>query len=175
MRYQGRINEWKDERGFGFIAPNSGGAKVYLHVSSMTDRQRRPAVGDLVTYELSTDHKGRPQAVTATFIRDRSLIHPRRPIRFLGVAVGALALGFAAYVAYVRISNPNSTVKASVYKIFWARAALHSNPQFQCEASRSSCTHMRSCAEAFFHQERCGVTGMDGDRDGIPCERQWCN
>lgn len=175
MRYQGRINEWKDQRGFGFIAPNGGGAKVYLHISSMTHHQRRPAVGDLVTYELSTDHKGRPQAITASLIRDRRQFHPLRASSFLAVAVGALALAFVVYVAYVRISNPNSTVKASVYKIFWARAALHSNPQFQCEPSKSSCTHMRSCAEAFFHQERCGVRGMDGDGDGIPCERQWCN
>ncbi|MFN2604453.1 MAG: excalibur calcium-binding domain-containing protein [Gemmatimonadaceae bacterium] len=66
-------------------------------------------------------------------------------------------------------------MQASLYKIVWARSALRSNPQFQCEPSKSSCAQMNSCAEAFFHQERCGVAEMDGDRDGIPCERQWCN
>lgn len=86
-----------------------------------------------------------------------------------------MVLAFAAYVAYVRLSHPNSTVQASVYKILWARAALHENPQFRCEASKSWCTQMASCAEAFFYQERCGVATMDGDHDGIPCEQQWCN
>ncbi|MFN5191676.1 MAG: excalibur calcium-binding domain-containing protein [Burkholderiales bacterium] len=36
------------------------------------------------------------------------------------------------------------------------------------------CSKMTSCAEVFFHQEKCGVGGMDGDRDGIPCEHQLC-
>jgi cold shock CspA family protein len=34
MRYQGRIGEWKDDRGFGFITPNGGGPRVFLHISS---------------------------------------------------------------------------------------------------------------------------------------------
>ncbi len=175
MRLQGRVSEWKDDRGFGFIAPNGGGSRLFLHISSFTDRPRRPAVGDLVTYELSTDAKGRPRAKAARFVSDQRQMRDRPPSGFLAAMAGALVLAFVAYVAYVWASHPNSTLQASVYKIFWARAALQSNPQFQCEPSKSSCAHMRSCAEAFFHQERCAVTGMDGDRDGIPCERQWCN
>ena len=99
MRHQGRINEWRDDRGFGFIEPNDGGLKVYLHVSSMTGHQRRPAVGDLVAYEVETDHKGRPLAKTASFIGARSEIRDRRRIGVLA-AGAALALAFVAYVAY---------------------------------------------------------------------------
>jgi hypothetical protein len=33
------------------------------------------------------------------------------------------------------------------------------------------CTQMTSCAEARFHFETCGLRRLDGDRDGIPCER----
>jgi len=29
---------------------------------------------------------------------------------------------------------------------------------------------MRSCAEARFHLQRCGLTRLDGDGDGTPCE-----
>jgi cold shock CspA family protein len=60
MRYQGRISEWKDDRGFGFVLPNGGGAKVFIHISSFSRRDRRPAVGSLVTYEIVTDDDGRP-------------------------------------------------------------------------------------------------------------------
>ncbi|WP_083747191.1 excalibur calcium-binding domain-containing protein [Teichococcus deserti] len=30
---------------------------------------------------------------------------------------------------------------------------------------------MLNCAEAQFHFRHCGVTRLDGDRDGLPCER----
>ena len=164
-----------DDRGYGFIEPNGGGSRLFVHISSFAGRQRRPAVGDLVTYEVSTDSKGRPQAKAARFITDRTEKHHRPPLGLPAVVGGALLLAFVAYVAYVRVSHPNSTVQASAYKIFMAREALQANPKFQCDASKSSCTHMTSCAEAFFHQERCGIAVMDGDRDGIPCEQQWCN
>ena len=38
---------------------------------------------------------------------------------------------------------------------------------------RTHCSQMRSCADAQT-QMRCPNAAMDGDRDGIPCERQWC-
>lgn len=48
-------------------------------------------------------------------------------------------------------------------------------PQFQCEKGKTHCNHMRSCAEATFYINHCTNTQMDGDNDGIPCERQWCS
>jgi endonuclease YncB( thermonuclease family) len=33
------------------------------------------------------------------------------------------------------------------------------------------CTQMQSCEEARFYFEQCGVRRLDGDRDGIPCEK----
>ncbi|MGL4712789.1 MAG: excalibur calcium-binding domain-containing protein [Shewanella sp.] len=48
-------------------------------------------------------------------------------------------------------------------------------PRFQCEAGKTHCSHMSSCAEATFYIQHCPTTQMDGDGDGIPCERQWCN
>jgi cold shock CspA family protein len=174
MRYQGRISEWKDDRGFGFIAPNGGGSKVFLHASSFSSRTRRPIVGVLVSYALSTDQAGRQKATDARFVDEsRSRPQSNNPIAYFIATI--LVLLFVGYVAYVSISHPGSTVTASVYKIFLAREALHTNPRFQCEPEKSSCSRMTSCAEAFFHQERCGLSNMDGDYDGIPCERQWCN
>jgi endonuclease YncB( thermonuclease family) len=41
---------------------------------------------------------------------------------------------------------------------------------FVCGAKRV-CGQMTSCAEAQFHLNQCGLSRLDGDRDGVPCER----
>ena len=46
---------------------------------------------------------------------------------------------------------------------------------FRCEADKTHCSQMRSCAEATFYINNCPGTEMDGDDDGVPCERQFCN
>lgn len=40
---------------------------------------------------------------------------------------------------------------------------------------RTHCSQMTSCAEAKYFLHNCPSVEMDGDGDGIPCERQWCN
>lgn len=34
---------------------------------------------------------------------------------------------------------------------------------------------MTSCSEAKLFLQHCPGVEMDGDRDGIPCEEQWCS
>ncbi|MFO1420601.1 MAG: excalibur calcium-binding domain-containing protein [Candidatus Competibacteraceae bacterium] len=45
---------------------------------------------------------------------------------------------------------------------------------FKCDG-RIHCSQMTSCEEATFFLRNCPNVQMDGDNDGIPCERQWCN
>ncbi len=40
---------------------------------------------------------------------------------------------------------------------------------------RTYCSQMTSCAEAKYFLANCPGVKMDGDRNGIPCEKQWCN
>jgi endonuclease YncB( thermonuclease family) len=40
----------------------------------------------------------------------------------------------------------------------------------QCGTKRY-CRQMNSCEEALFHLRTCGVRSMDGDGDGVPCEK----
>jgi uncharacterized membrane protein YsdA (DUF1294 family)/cold shock CspA family protein len=102
MRYQGRITKWTDDKGFGFITPNGGGEKVFVHISSFSNRQRRPEGNELVTYELKTDGKGRAQANTVAFVGEkptpsappgRSNIPPLFAVCFLAFVVGAVIAG----------------------------------------------------------------------------------
>ena len=44
---------------------------------------------------------------------------------------------------------------------------------FSCD-SRKHCSQMTSCAEATYFIQHCPNTKMDGNNDGIPCEKQWC-
>jgi cold shock CspA family protein len=174
MRYQGRVAEWNDDRGFGFVTPNGGGTRVFLHISALADRAIRPSVGVLVTYEIGQSSDGSPRAQAVRFVGVSAARAPK-PSALASVILLAVVFLAIEYVAWVRFSHPGSTVPASIYKILFARQALRSSSDFQCSVQKSSCSAMTSCAEAFFHQERCGVQNMDGDRDGIPCEQQWCN
>lgn len=55
-----------------------------------------------------------------------------------------------------------------------ARKATRTQAKFECDG-RQHCSQMKSCAEATYFIQHCPNTKMDGDRDGVPCERQWCN
>ncbi|MEY5099999.1 MAG: hypothetical protein RJA36_2718 [Pseudomonadota bacterium] len=46
-------------------------------------------------------------------------------------------------------------------------------PSFQCDG-RTHCSQMRSCEEATYFLQHCPGVRMDGNKDGIPCESQWC-
>jgi uncharacterized membrane protein YsdA (DUF1294 family)/cold shock CspA family protein len=71
MRHQGKITDWKDGRGFGFITPKGGGEKVFVHIKSFVNRQRRPVGNEIVTYDLKTDANGRIQAESVAFFGER--------------------------------------------------------------------------------------------------------
>lgn len=45
---------------------------------------------------------------------------------------------------------------------------------FRCDG-RIHCSQMTSCAEAKYFLANCPGVKMDGDHNGVPCERQWCN
>jgi uncharacterized membrane protein YsdA (DUF1294 family)/cold shock CspA family protein len=71
VRYQGKITDWKDEKGFGFITPNGGSQRVFVHIKSFSNRQQRPVGNELVTYELTHDARGRAQANSVAFVGKR--------------------------------------------------------------------------------------------------------
>lgn len=50
--------------------------------------------------------------------------------------------------------------------------ALSANPDAEAQGcgSKRYCREMADCAEARFYLEQCGLTRLDGDSDGSPCE-----
>jgi uncharacterized membrane protein YsdA (DUF1294 family)/cold shock CspA family protein len=67
MLHKGKITNWNDNRGFGFIAPNNGGDRVFVHIKAFSEANLRPVDGDVVVYSITKDGQGRMQAVNAKF------------------------------------------------------------------------------------------------------------
>jgi len=96
MRYVGRITEWNDEKGFGFVAPNGGGDRAFVHIKAFERVSRRPVSGQLISYELATDEKGRFKASGIRFVALRPKKVPSNhaawPRKIIGVAFLVLLL-----------------------------------------------------------------------------------
>ena len=59
----GIIINWNEEKGFGFIAPKSGGKTIFVHIHDYSKMHKSPFKGLEVQYSLSADQKGRKCAV----------------------------------------------------------------------------------------------------------------
>ena len=100
MRYVGRITEWNDDRGFGFVTPNGGGDRAFVHIKAFERASSRPAAGMLISYELLKDDKGRLNAKGVRFaaqgpqnLATAGSTWPRKTIAALFLVV--LLLGWA--------------------------------------------------------------------------------
>ena len=102
MRIAGKIVAWKDDRGFGFIAPAVGGDDLFVHIRSFLNRSRRPVEQEVVTFEQSIGENGRPQAVKVAFDGE-PVVAPRGISIQILMACGFL-LGLAALAIIGRLS-----------------------------------------------------------------------
>lgn len=190
MRAKGTLTKWNDDRGFGFITPSGGGAEVFVHISAFPRDGQRPHLNEALTYEISPGKDGRTRAVGVARpgdlerpraahsgaprpSRDRSHRRPASPPRFalLGgaLALFAVAYGFQQYTA--RTSGDEADGSVNLQQLL--SQDDQSEPQFQCDG-RTDCSQMTSCEEAHYFLATCPGVKMDGDGDGVPCERQWC-
>lgn len=118
MRLKGKITDWNDDRGYGFVTPSGGGSRVFVHVKSFVNRQRRPVGNELVIYELTSDARGRPQGVNVVFVGDRSSVRASTrsgsgiaalsfTVLFIALVAGSVAIGrvpFVVLLAYFLVS-----------------------------------------------------------------------
>ncbi len=64
---KGKVSQWNDEKGFGFISIQDKQGRVFFHISSIKTRERRPEIGDSVDFEINKDENGKVRA-TSVFI-----------------------------------------------------------------------------------------------------------
>jgi len=94
---QSRLIEWDARRGFGYV--DHGGKRLFLHHLDLLDRGHRPRKGDVLSYRVGTDEKGRSCAKAARFRRTRGLL------RFRDL-VGLLLLLLLPALAMMRLPWP---------------------------------------------------------------------
>jgi uncharacterized membrane protein YsdA (DUF1294 family)/cold shock CspA family protein len=101
MRLVGRISDWNDEKGFGFVVPHDGGPRAFVHIKAFQRGSRRPVDGDLISYDSAKDAKGRMNATSIRFAGQKieELKAPRSVPRI------PIALGFMALVVFCVATN----------------------------------------------------------------------
>ncbi|MGL5335301.1 MAG: DUF1294 domain-containing protein [Enterovibrio sp.] len=65
---KGKVVEWNDSKGYGFIVEPRGKKKVFFHISRVQGASRRPKVGSKVEFALKKDEKGRYSATHVTIL-----------------------------------------------------------------------------------------------------------
>lgn len=68
MRHQGTLENWNDDKGYGFIESDGNSRRTFVHIKAFLDPIRRPMVGDVLTYELLIDERGRAVAQQILFL-----------------------------------------------------------------------------------------------------------
>jgi len=110
---KGKVCQWQDEKGFGFIQPEAGSEKLFFHISSVKTTARRPEVGDSVLYDLTRDSQNRLRAKGVVLegvsnalgalakSRHNTIKPPRKiAIDYISILIilsSLIALGFAFY------------------------------------------------------------------------------
>ncbi len=107
MRYVGRITDWNDERGYGFVSPNGGGERAFVHIKAFEKRGHRPLDEDLISYEPERDERRRLNAMRVRPVKisatPRQPQRPWLPRRMLGV-LALFAVAFAAYTGWIPLT-----------------------------------------------------------------------
>ena len=93
MRLVGRISSWNEDKGYGFVVPHGGGDRIFVHIKAFQFGSRRPVDGDLISYAMAKDSRGRTNAVDVRYagqkIAERK---PHKQIPRLAIAIASLAI-----------------------------------------------------------------------------------
>lgn len=93
MRTKGTLTSWNEEKGYGFISPMSGGKQIFVHIKTFKNRSRRPELGQIVTYNISSDQQGRPCAANATLAGDKLREQDKKKTGASFIAIAVIFVG----------------------------------------------------------------------------------
>jgi cold shock CspA family protein len=187
MRLKGNLTKWNDERGFGFITPTDGGQNIFVHISAFPKNEMRPVIGETLIFEITTNKGGEKRAKNISYPQRTNAAHkpsphrrnessPRRREKNSGLPGWSIVpllilagLCWHGYDKYFRAPAPASRPVISAK----SEDQEMGSRSYSCDG-RTHCSQMTSCEEATYFIQHCPNTKMDGNNDGVPCERQWC-
>jgi cold shock CspA family protein len=195
---KGKLVLWFDDKGFGFIKQENGKGDLFIHISALKGMSRKPIIGDVIHYQTSFDAKGKACAANARIegvsqiltiaplaretTQNRPLVKDRSSYRNPSKRIGKpqrsryglftilVVIGVAAFIYRKIPTKEFDTTAVEAGEV--EAAAVEPTEHFQCQG-KVWCSEMTSYEEAVFYLRNCPGTKMDGDGDGIPCERQF--
>jgi cold shock CspA family protein len=179
--YKGRLKRWNDDKGFGFIEAENGKKDIFIHISALKRMSRRPVVGDIINYQIHIGNDGKNRAVNAK-IEGVTEIQPQMRGKNISthdngkwvyVFFTMTLLILAVFAFYYKVIDTLPAPATYVPPEQNEQSADPEQTTYRCEG-KVYCSEMSSCEEAMFYLEHCPGTKLDGDGDGIPCEKQWC-
>lgn len=183
MKEEGRLIRWNDDRGFGFITPSTGKSDVFVHISAFPKDGYRPKIGERLIFTVEVGKDGKKRAVNldcperpkkpaaSTHSPRNTTYKPSKKKRGgLSLVWGLVILVGAGVYAY---SQSGRTLPFQLPFVN-QESQKAETANFTCDG-RTHCSQMRSCSEAKFFLKNCPGVKMDGNHDGVPCEKQWCN
>lgn len=69
MRQNGTLTQWDDAKGYGFIAPDGGAARLFVHIQAFAARAQRPGVGERLSFMTGRDAGGKLRALDVRAIK----------------------------------------------------------------------------------------------------------
>lgn len=124
MLVKGKITQWDDAKGFGFIQPLLKGERIFVHIKALQNRARRPVIGEVVTYSVGKDDKGRTQANAVTFAGEKLIVKAARtssrwPLLLIVVFSIALAVAFALKKVPLYVIAAYAVISLFTFISYW--------------------------------------------------------
>ncbi|MBA6390618.1 excalibur calcium-binding domain-containing protein [Colwellia sp. BRX10-3] len=182
--HKGQLKSWFDNKGFGFIESPELKQDTFIHISALKEMSRKPKIGDFIYFEVEQQSNGKTSAincriegVAAKALKQQKHRVYKNSFSPKSKTVLLFAIIVVCAFAYQRLNVKTPHIPAEQFTApkvnsFPPQPVINTQSQFSCDG-RQHCSEMSSYEEAKYFLQNCPNTKMDGDGDGIPCERQF--